>query len=236
MSDFTMTIDGKSVAARAHLRRDQSRHRRRSSRRRPSAAARSSTRRWTSASRAFRPWSRDDAARAARRCSPAPTRSRRALGELAPILTQEQGKPLAKASEELIGAAVWFQYTASLEIPVEVVQDDATARIEVRRRPLRRGRRDHAVELPGAARGLEDRAGAARREHDRAEAVAVHAALDAEARRDPARRAAARRPQRRVRATTSSAPGSRRIPPCARSRSPARSRRARRSPRRPRRT
>jgi acyl-CoA reductase-like NAD-dependent aldehyde dehydrogenase len=57
------------------------------------------------------------------------------LGELAPILTQEQGKPLARASEELIGAAVWFQYTASLEIPVEVLQDDERVRIEVRRRP-----------------------------------------------------------------------------------------------------
>jgi acyl-CoA reductase-like NAD-dependent aldehyde dehydrogenase len=58
------------------------------------------------------------------------------LSELAPILTQEQGKPLAKAMEELIGTAVWFQYTASLEIPVEVIQDDANARIEIRRRPL----------------------------------------------------------------------------------------------------
>lgn len=57
------------------------------------------------------------------------------LGELAPILTQEQGKPLARAQEELIGAAVWFQYTASLEIPVEVLQDDERVRIEVRRRP-----------------------------------------------------------------------------------------------------
>src|SRR5262249_62072591 len=56
-------------------------------------------------------------------------------GELPPILTQEQGKPLARAGEELFGAAIWFQYTASLEIPVEVLQDDANVRIEVRRRP-----------------------------------------------------------------------------------------------------
>jgi acyl-CoA reductase-like NAD-dependent aldehyde dehydrogenase len=57
------------------------------------------------------------------------------LAELAPILTQEQGKPLARAQEELLGAVVWFQYTASLEIPVEVLQDDERVRIEVRRRP-----------------------------------------------------------------------------------------------------
>ncbi len=58
------------------------------------------------------------------------------VGEVAPILTQEQGKPLAKATEEIMGAVVWFQYTAGLEIPVEVVSDNDRARIEVRRRPL----------------------------------------------------------------------------------------------------
>jgi acyl-CoA reductase-like NAD-dependent aldehyde dehydrogenase len=57
------------------------------------------------------------------------------IGELAPILTQEQGKPVARATEELFGTAIWFQYTASLEIPVEVLQDDANVRVEVRRRP-----------------------------------------------------------------------------------------------------
>ena len=57
------------------------------------------------------------------------------IGELAPILTQEQGKPLAKAAEELFGGVVWFNYTASLDLPVEVLQDDAKLRVEVRRRP-----------------------------------------------------------------------------------------------------
>ncbi|HUG37529.1 MAG TPA: aldehyde dehydrogenase family protein [Candidatus Limnocylindrales bacterium] len=86
------------------------------------------------AARAFPAWSRDE------------ERRRRALGacadviqarvdELAPLLTQEQGKPLARAREELLGAAVWFRYTASLPIPVEVVQDDENVRVEVRRRP-----------------------------------------------------------------------------------------------------
>ncbi len=56
--------------------------------------------------------------------------------EVAPILTQEQGKPLAKAMEEIFGCAVWFKYTASLQIPVETLRDDAQGRIEVRRRPL----------------------------------------------------------------------------------------------------
>ncbi|RIK99747.1 MAG: aldehyde dehydrogenase [Proteobacteria bacterium] len=84
--------------------------------------------------RAFRPWSRDVGRRkqALLACAEA---IKARLGELAPVLTQEQGKPLAKASEELIGAAVWFQYTASLDLPVEVLQDDDKVRLEVRRRP-----------------------------------------------------------------------------------------------------
>src|SRR5215468_8524445 len=42
-------------------------------------------------------------------------------GEIAPLLTQEQGKPVDKAMMEVIGASIWFQYTASLQIPVEVI-------------------------------------------------------------------------------------------------------------------
>jgi acyl-CoA reductase-like NAD-dependent aldehyde dehydrogenase len=133
MSDFTMTIDGKSVAgddsfgvinpatgqvfARA-----------------PECNRAQLDAAMDAASRAFRPWSRDIAARRKALVACADAVKAR-LGELAPILTQEQGKPLAKATEELLGAAVWFSYTASLQIPVEVLQDDASARIEVRRRP-----------------------------------------------------------------------------------------------------
>lgn len=133
MSDFTMTIDGKSIAAdttfgvinpatgKVFAQAPEC------SRAQLDAAMQA-------ASRAFRPWSRDlPARRKALLACAAAVQAR--LGELAPILTQEQGKPLAKASEELIGAAVWFQYTSTLEIPVEVLQDDANARIEVRRRP-----------------------------------------------------------------------------------------------------
>lgn len=87
------------------------------------------------ARRAFPAWSRDIAAR------------RKVLGEcaaalqqppegLARTLTQEQGKPLMKAVQEIMGTALWCQYTASLEIPVEVLQNDASGRIEVRRKPL----------------------------------------------------------------------------------------------------
>lgn len=57
------------------------------------------------------------------------------LGELAPLLTREQGKPLAKAEAELKSAAKWFEYTATLEIPIEVALDNDRVHVEVRRRP-----------------------------------------------------------------------------------------------------
>jgi acyl-CoA reductase-like NAD-dependent aldehyde dehydrogenase len=133
VSDFTMTIDGNSIAgdtsfgvinpatgavfAQA-----------------PECSRSQLDAAMDAASRAFRPWRRDVAVRRTALLACAEAIKAR-VGELAPILTQEQGKPLARAAEELIGAAVWFQYTASLEIPVELVQDDAKVRIEVRRRP-----------------------------------------------------------------------------------------------------
>ncbi len=87
------------------------------------------------ARRAFPAWSRDINAR------------RKVLGDcaaalqqppegLARTLTQEQGKPLTKAMQEIMGTALWCQYTASLELPVDVLQNDASGRIEVRRKPL----------------------------------------------------------------------------------------------------
>jgi acyl-CoA reductase-like NAD-dependent aldehyde dehydrogenase len=87
------------------------------------------------AARAFRPWQRDEAQRRTvlNKCAEA---LQARADEIAPILTQEQGKPLPKAMEEIMGAIVWFQYTATLKIPVEVLVDNDAGRIEVRRRPL----------------------------------------------------------------------------------------------------
>jgi acyl-CoA reductase-like NAD-dependent aldehyde dehydrogenase len=87
------------------------------------------------ASRAFKAWTRDEAKRRQVLLDCAAALQAK-IGELAPILTQEQGKPLKNANEELFGASFWFKYTATLQIPVEVLQDDASARVEVRRRPF----------------------------------------------------------------------------------------------------
>jgi acyl-CoA reductase-like NAD-dependent aldehyde dehydrogenase len=133
MTPFTMTIDGKAVAGQASFDVINP------ATGRPFAKAPECTRdeldaAMHSAAAAFRPWSRDEARRrqALLDCAAAIQKS---AAELAPILTQEQGKPLAKAGEEIMGAAIWFQYTSTLQIPVEVLQDSPTSRIEVRRRP-----------------------------------------------------------------------------------------------------
>jgi acyl-CoA reductase-like NAD-dependent aldehyde dehydrogenase len=58
------------------------------------------------------------------------------VDEIAAVLTTEQGKPLANAAGEVHGAAGWLKYYASLELPVEVIQDDKRGRSEVHRRPV----------------------------------------------------------------------------------------------------
>ncbi len=58
------------------------------------------------------------------------------IGDLAPLLTSEQGKPLDKATEEVFGAGIWLQYYADLEVAPIQIQDDGNATAYVHRRPL----------------------------------------------------------------------------------------------------
>jgi acyl-CoA reductase-like NAD-dependent aldehyde dehydrogenase len=55
---------------------------------------------------------------------------------LARVLTLEQGRPLNQAVIEVHAAAMWFRYFAALELPREIIQDDATALAEVVRKPI----------------------------------------------------------------------------------------------------
>lgn len=87
------------------------------------------------AKEAYPAWSRNEAGRREMLLACAQALKEN-VDRLAPFLTQEQGKPLKKAGEEVIGASVWFKYTAGLEIPVEVVQDDEKVRAEIHRKPL----------------------------------------------------------------------------------------------------
>jgi acyl-CoA reductase-like NAD-dependent aldehyde dehydrogenase len=56
--------------------------------------------------------------------------------ELARLLTQEQGKPIADATGEIYGAAAFFKYFTMHDLPVKVLMDSETARVEAHRKPL----------------------------------------------------------------------------------------------------
>jgi len=55
---------------------------------------------------------------------------------LAALLTAENGRPLAFAKEEILGAAYWMAELAKIEIPVTITEDTPTRRVEVHREPL----------------------------------------------------------------------------------------------------
>jgi acyl-CoA reductase-like NAD-dependent aldehyde dehydrogenase len=57
-------------------------------------------------------------------------------GELARLLTLEQGKPIAEATTEAMGMAAFFRYFASLDLPVRVIEDSTGRKVEAFRRPL----------------------------------------------------------------------------------------------------
>lgn len=56
--------------------------------------------------------------------------------ELAQLIVVEQGKPLFLAQMEVGGAVAWTRATADLEIPIEVLEDTDSKRVELHRKPL----------------------------------------------------------------------------------------------------
>ena len=63
------------------------------------------------------------------------------MPELMTLLTQETGKPMNGYSGigsgmEVGGSMAWMQVTAETELPVEVIQDDEVARVEVHHKPI----------------------------------------------------------------------------------------------------
>jgi len=63
------------------------------------------------------------------------------MPELMQIVTKETGKPMGGlngvgSGMEVGGSIAWAQYTAELQLPVDVIQDNDTARVEVHRKPL----------------------------------------------------------------------------------------------------
>jgi len=87
------------------------------------------------AERAFPVWSADEKARRQALVACADALAARAA-DIGRVLTQEQGKPLGRAVEEVMGGSMWFRLTAGLPLEPEVLQDDDDFRIELHRKPL----------------------------------------------------------------------------------------------------
>ncbi|MDQ1105690.1 aldehyde dehydrogenase family protein [Nocardioides zeae] len=80
-------------------------------------------------------WSRDSDLRASalRACAEV---LRANVDELAPLLTREQGKPIAEARREIGVAADRFEYFAGLSLSEQIIEDDDRALVRVVRKPL----------------------------------------------------------------------------------------------------
>jgi acyl-CoA reductase-like NAD-dependent aldehyde dehydrogenase len=90
---------------------------------------------FAAASAAFGSWRKDEGAR--REALKAAANAMMAAADtIGPVLTAEQGKPLASAKMECYAMGYWFNYYADLEMPRQVIQDDKRAYAEVVRRPM----------------------------------------------------------------------------------------------------
>ena len=89
----------------------------------------------TSANEAREPWLADPAARSSALLEIA-ARVEGNLEELAALITEEQGKPLHEAKDELGGAVGDLRYYAGLNVPVETVADTHDLVVQVLRRPV----------------------------------------------------------------------------------------------------
>src|ERR1700748_727190 len=97
-------------------------------------------------------------------------------GDLARLLTSEQGKPLADATGEVLGMAAFFRYLGSLDLPMKGIEGSGDPKGQTHRRP-------HPLELPPPHPSLQTSLRADRRQHPDREARADHAAVLAAFRR-----------------------------------------------------
>ncbi|MGJ8546036.1 MAG: aldehyde dehydrogenase family protein [Sulfitobacter sp.] len=87
---------------------------------------------------AFPAWSATPDAELAALCSAVADKIEEHAEELAQLVTAEQGKPLDGIGSrwEIGGAVAWARYTASLSLPMQVLQDNEQGRVEMYRKPL----------------------------------------------------------------------------------------------------
>lgn len=88
------------------------------------------------AGKAFKTWSVSSDEERAAACSKIAEAIGEHTGELATLLTQEQGKPLGGAKFEIGGSSAWAGFTAGLSLPDKVIQDDDKAKIVQTRKPI----------------------------------------------------------------------------------------------------
>ncbi|MGE3993528.1 aldehyde dehydrogenase family protein [Pseudorhodoplanes sp.] len=91
-----------------------------------------------SAQTAFASWSKTSQDERKKLCHAVAQKLADHSEEIARLITLEQGKPLNGLGSrfEMGGAGAWAHYTADLDIPVKVIQDNNEGRIELHRRPI----------------------------------------------------------------------------------------------------
>ncbi len=134
MSELSMTIDGRPAATQSRFDVINPANGK-SFASCPDATREQLDEAMAAAQRAFPTWSSDEGARrrALVACADALAAKASLIGR---VLTQEQGKPLGRAVEEVMGGSLWFRLTAGLPLAPEVLQDDDAFRIELHRKPL----------------------------------------------------------------------------------------------------
>ena len=90
------------------------------------------------AERAFDGWSQTPDAERAAACTAIAEKIGAHAEELAALITKEQGKPLNGVGSrfEVGGVQAWADYTASVSLPMKLIQDNNQGRVEMHRKPL----------------------------------------------------------------------------------------------------
>ena len=137
MSDFSMTINGQPVSAA-----DQFDVKNPATGdtvgRAPNSSKDHLDQAVAAAQAAFSTWSQTSDAVRVQACQDIAAKIGEHAEELAQLLTLEQGKPLNGLGSrfEIGGAQAWAAHTASLSLPVKVLQDNEQGRVELHRKPM----------------------------------------------------------------------------------------------------
>lgn len=134
-SGYTMTIDGRATAAEASLPVVNPATGQPFAEA-PRAAEVDLDRAVDAARRAFPAWRSRPWAERARLLALAGDRLLAEAENAGRLFTLEQGRPLAEAIREVKGGAAWLKAFSGRELPVEVTEDGARRRVEVRHDPL----------------------------------------------------------------------------------------------------